>query len=318
MTTHTLLPSQQTLHGQYHRELAPALTIDPGDEVVVQTYDVSWGMGQHQETWRPKFEPRVSPKDDGPCLCGPIAVRGAKPGMALRVRLDEIRPGDWGWTWSGPSVFHKDLLARVGLGDHPNGLLRWAVDADAKTALSERGHKVALDPFLGMIGLASDREGWQSGWFPQRTGGNLDCRALTAGSTIYFPVEVEGALLSLGDGHGRQGDGEVAGSAIECPMERVRLHIDLCERPLIPHLYAGTPYGWVTFGLSEDLDEAVGQALSAALDLLQARLGVGRQEALFLASAVVDLRVTQLVNKVRGVHAVLPHDAFLPTTTTTT
>lgn len=130
------------------------------------------------------------------------------------------------------------------------------------------------------------------------------------GSRLYLPVQVPGALFSVGDGHALQGDGEVSGTAIECPMERValtfRLHPDL-------HLTtprAETPAGQITFGFHEDLNEATLLALEAMLALLEEQYGVSRHEALALASLVVDLRVTQMVNGVSGVHAVLPPGAI--------
>lgn len=147
---------------------------------------------------------------------------------------------------------------------------------------------------------------------PRWHGGNLDCRELVAGSTLYLPVPVEGALLSVGDGHAAQGDGEVSGTAIECPMERVDLTLgllpELFGRPLTTPV-ARTPAGWVTMGLGDDLDEAAAEAMDAMLDVLAAVHGLGRSEALALASVVVDLRVTQVANQTFGVHAVLPPGA---------
>jgi acetamidase/formamidase len=125
-------------------------------------------------------------------------------------------------------------------------------------------------------------------------------------------VTVPGGLLSVGDGHAAQGDGEVAGTAIECPLDRVDLTLDV-----LPDLFgapvttpvAHTPAGWVTMGVADDLDEAMAIALDSMLDVLAALHGIGRSAALGLASAVVDLRVTQVVNRVVGVHAVLPDGA---------
>ena len=147
---------------------------------------------------------------------------------------------------------------------------------------------------------------------PYWHGGNLDCRELVAGATLYLPVTVPGALLSVGDGHAAQGDGEVSGTAIECPIERADLTLDV-----LPDLFgapvttpvARTPAGWVTMGVADDLDEAMAIALDAMLDVMAALHGVGRSDALALASVVVDLRVTQVVNQVVGVHAVLPWGA---------
>jgi acetamidase/formamidase len=148
---------------------------------------------------------------------------------------------------------------------------------------------------------------------PYWHGGNLDCKELVAGSTLYLPVPVEGGLFSVGDGHAAQGDGEVSGTAIECPIERADLTLDLREdlfgRPLTTPV-ARTPAGWVAMGLGDDLDEAAAEALDAMLGVLTALHGVSRSEALALASVAVDLRITQVANRTFGVHAVLPPGAL--------
>ncbi len=144
---------------------------------------------------------------------------------------------------------------------------------------------------------------------PRPTGGNIDCKELVAGSTLYLPVEVAGGLFSLGDGHAVQGDGEAAGPALECPMERVSVRFEVLEDMPLRMPQADTPAGWLTFGFHEDLDEAMWLALEGMLDVLERR-GYNRKEALMLASLVVDLRVTQVVNITKGVHAVLPHAAL--------
>ena len=145
---------------------------------------------------------------------------------------------------------------------------------------------------------------------PHVTGGNIDCKELVAGSTLYLPIAVPGGLFSVGDGHAVQGDGEVCVTAIECPMERVDLTFELEPGLQLATPRAHTPAGWITFGFHEDLDEAMLIALEAMLDLMGELHGLSRQEAFGLASLVVDLRITQVVNQVRGVHALLPHGAI--------
>ena len=144
---------------------------------------------------------------------------------------------------------------------------------------------------------------------PRATGGNLDCKMLTVGSSLYLPVAVPGGLFSCGDGHAAQGDGEVCVTAIECPIERASLTFDLLPDLQLSTPHALTPGGYVTFGLHEDLNEATYLALEAMVDHMAERYALPRADALALASVTVDLRVTQIVNGVRGVHAVLPHDA---------
>jgi acetamidase/formamidase len=178
------------------------------------------------------------------------------------------------------------------------------------TGRNQHGHTVRLRPFLGVLGMPPAEPGIHPTRPPRRCGGNIDCKELVAGSALYLPIAVPGALFSAGDGHAAQGDGEVAGPAIECPMEQVDLTFALRDDLPLHVPYAHTPAGWVTFGLHEDLNEATLLALDAMLDLLAAQMGIHRKDALALASVAVDLRVTQIVNQVRGVHAVLPHGAI--------
>lgn len=312
MATHSFRPCRETLHGQYRADLAPALTVSSGDTVVLEdALDVSWGQEQHGEAGqaRRKWGPREGERDMGPALHGPIAVEGAAPGMILEVELIEVRPGPWGWTWVGPQPNTRAWNEALGIGE-AQALLRWSLDADAGTATSEHGHAVRLAPFPGMIGLCPAGAGWIEAWSPRAVGGNMDCPELVAGTRLLLPVEVPGALLSLGDGHARQGYGEVAGTAIECPLARVTLRLTLRDDLSLRHVAAQTPRGHVTFGFDRDLDRAAAQAMSHMLDHLEATFGLERPLALALASPVVDLHITQVVNGVCGVHAVLPHGSI--------
>jgi acetamidase/formamidase len=166
---------------------------------------------------------------------------------------------------------------------------------------------------MGVMGMPPDVPGVLPTAPPRDCGGNIDCKELVAGSTLYLPIAVPGGLFSVGDGHGAQGDGEASGTAIECPMERVNLTFDLHPDLRLRAPRANTPAGWITFGFHEDLDEATIQATDGMLQLLGEQYGLARPEALAIASIVVDLRITQIVNGVRGVHAVLPHGALTRT-----
>lgn len=306
---HYLSPERATLHGQFSRDLTPALTVDSGDLVRCRTLDVTWGLeARRPDGTRETFGPRESPRDDGPCLLGPIAVRGARPGHVLEVHVEAVVPGPYGWTFAGETGFFNTGLNRVlGVAEGEPLLVRWSLDADAMIGTSHLGHRVHLRPFLGTLGLCPGDPGWQSAWPPRRTGGNLDCKELVAGTVLYLPVEVEGALLSLGDGHAAQGDGESSGTAIECPMERVDLRLVLREDLSLDAPRAHTPAGWITFGFGESLEAAVAEAINRMLDLLQARHELNRKEALALSSVAVEARITQLVNGTVGAHAILPH-----------
>lgn len=312
MAIHELPLERRTLHGHFSRDLPPVLTIEPGDTVRYRTAHAGWrtkrapGWGATADPMAQAAEFERDPElDAGHALCGPIAVRGAEPGMALEVRIDALHPGDWGYTHAH---VRDERYGRMGLTQDFG--LQWLIDAAAGTATDQHGHTVRLRPFMGVMGLAPAAPGQHSTRPPRNCGGNMDCRELVAGSTLWLPVEVPGALFSVGDGHAAQGDGEVSGTAIECPMELVELTFSLRPDMKLTTPRADTPAGLLTLGFSDDLNEATVIALSAMLDLLQARLNAGREEAMALASVVVDLRVTQIVNQVHGVHAVLPPGAL--------
>jgi acetamidase/formamidase len=189
----------------------------------------------------------------------------------------------------------------------PDTKLLWSLERDTWT--SERGARVAATPFLGVIGMPPPEPGEHSTGPPRKWGGNIDCKLLVAGASLHLPIPVDGALLLAGDGHGAQGDGEVSGTAIECPVERAELTFELSDVQLRSPV-ARIDGAWVTFGFDEDLDAAADQALQTMLDLMERELELGRNHALALASVVVDLAVTQVVNGAKGVHAVLRDDAI--------
>jgi acetamidase/formamidase len=312
MALHHLEPERATLHGRFSRELPAALTIDPGDTVVLRTLQAGWWLGPQPDdfpkTRSPKFEPRDPARDNGHALCGPIAIRGAEPGMALGVRIDDLRPGTWGMTFAGG--FSSAVNDRLGVTDSDVTALRWELDPGGLTGRDQYGHQLSLRPFMGVMGLPPDEPDWHSTSPPRPCGGNIDCKELVPGSTLYLPVTVPGALFSVGDGHALQGDGEVSETAIECPMDRVELTFTLHPDLHLKTPRAETPIGWLTFGFHTDLDEAMLTALEAMIELIEQRHHLPRGQALALASLVVDLRITQVVNGVLGVHAVLPHGAL--------
>ena len=309
MATFYIEPERRTLHGTFSRELPPALTIDSGDTVVFRTLDAGWNLEPVTaiDAKPRKFEPRDEEKDKGHALCGPIEIRGAEPGMTLEVHIGEVRPGPYGFTFAGG--WASEINDRLGVSTQGT-LLTWTLDADALEGRDQFGHTITLRPFMGVMGMPPDEPGLHPTAPPRYTGGNIDCKELVTGTTLYLPVAVRGGLFSTGEGHGAQGDGESATTAIECPMERVALTFVVNEEMHISTPRARTSEGWLTLGFDKDLNEATAIALEAMLELMMEQLGVGRLEALALASAVVDLRVTQIVNGVKGVHAVLPHGAI--------
>ena len=230
-------------------------------------------------------------------------MRGARPGDTLEILIERVRPSPWGWTYAGGSIANPAYNAALGLIDAPLTLMRWSLDENQCTATNQHGQSVPVRPFPGTIGL-SPAEEHADGWTPRETGGNMDCRELVAGTTLLLPVAVEGGLLSVGDGHAAQGDGELSGTAIECAMEEVRIRVTVRSGVRIKGPRIKTAEGWITLGFGPTLDAASMQASSAMLDLLAEVLRLQRSDALALASSKVDLRITQQVNPVKGVHAV--------------
>jgi acetamidase/formamidase len=284
VAVHEIPLERRTLHGHFSRDLEPVLEIDSGDTVRISTPNAGWYLASGE-----LFEPRDAHLDEGHALAGPIRIRGAVTGQTLAVRIEEIVPGPWGVTF--------------GDGGH---MLRWKLEEGrGRTGAFE----VELRPFLGVLGMPPVDHGVHSTGPPRRQGGNIDCAALVAGTTLFLPIPVDGALFSAGDGHARQGDGEVSGTAIECPAEAV-LTLSLVDDLTLEWPIALTADAWLTFGFDEDLDHAGDIALEGMLELMRREHGVERRDALALASVAVDLRVTQVVNGIKGVHAVLRHDAI--------
>lgn len=310
MTTYTIEPERRTLHGHFSRDLPPVLTVEPGDTVRYSTLDAGWKLEPPTAPGEPvrQFEPRLPELDGGHALCGPVAVRGAEPGMALEIRIDVVQPGAWGWNYAGG--WPSETNTRLGLADGPEHLMVWTLDTEAMLGRNQHGHTVTLRPFMGVMGMPPDEPGVHPTRPPRTSGGNIDCKELVAGSTLYLPITVPSGIFSTGDGHAVQADGEVCGQAIECPMDRVELTFGLREDVRLSTPRANTPAGWITFGFDRDLNEATAIALDAMLGLMGEQFGLARKDALALASLVVDLRVTQIVNDVRGVHAVLPHGSL--------
>jgi acetamidase/formamidase len=308
-------PDGRSLHGWFDPSLPPVLTVEPGTTVRFGTLDSGWGTGPWTggpDAPRPRHPAHVA--GAGHALTGPVAVAGARAGMVLEVGIGAVVPGSYGFTATGfrPTAWN----ARLGVAEP--AVLSWDITWDdaagTGTARDQGGRTVAVRPFAGVLGMPPAEAGRHSTIPPRWHGGNLDCRELVAGSTLYLPIPVDGALFSVGDGHAAQGDGEVGGTAIECPLERIDLTLGLREtlpdgRPLTTPV-ADTPAGWICMGVGDDLDEAAAEAMDAMLGLIEGRYGVGRTEALALASVAVDLRVTQVANQVFGAHAVLPHGAI--------
>ena len=304
MAHHEIPLERRTLHGHFSRDLEPILAVDSGDSIAFSCLNAGWRTADHQLY----PERREGELDAGHALIGPIEVRGARAGQVLVVGIDEVRIGSGGVTQAGG--WSTPLNDRLGLGGGDTLTLLWDLDAGTGVGRSESGHEVTLAPFLGVIGMPPDEAGVHSTAPPRACGGNIDCKELVPGTTLFLPIPVDRALLSAGDGHAAQGDGEVSQLAIEAAVERARLTLAVQDDLGLANPMAWTPEAWLTFGFDEDLDEAAAQATDGMLELMAREHGLERREALALASVVVDLRVTQMVNGARGVHARLAHDAL--------
>jgi acetamidase/formamidase len=285
VATHELPLDPAYLHGHFSRELEPVLTIDPGDSVRFAVPNAGWEVasGEHVQSRNPEV-------DQGHALAGPIAVRGATAGQTLVVAIDEVAPGPWGVTYSeAPHRIDWELHGSIGAG---------------------AGRRIRLAPFLGVLGMPPPEPGVHSTIPPRPWGGNIDCKELVAGTTLFLPIPVDGALFSAGDGHAAQGDGEVSGTAIESPVE-AQLTIGVRDDLALEWPVARSKGAWLTFGFDEHLGRAAKIAVDGMLALMAREHGLERPDALALASVVVDLRVTQVVNQVLGVHAALRDDVFL-------
>jgi acetamidase/formamidase len=309
-TLHEIPLERRTLHGHFSRDLEPVAEVRPGDVIRFATLDAGWGVEPPRAdgSQRDRFSPLDEELDAGHALIGPVAVLSAVAGQTLEVGIEEVRVGPFGLSvaggWSTP------LNDRLGVGEGESRVLAWELDADAAVGRDRDGRQVSLAPFLGVLGMPPPQPGIHPTGPPRAWGGNLDCKELVVGTTLFLPIPVDGALFSAGDGHALQGDGEVSSTAIECPLERAQLSLSLSDDLELATPIARTRDSWLVFGLGESLDEAAGNAVEGMLLLMERELGLERRDALALASLVVDLRITQVVNGVQGVHAVLRDGAI--------
>jgi acetamidase/formamidase len=281
---HELALEQRTLHGHFSPDLEPVLEIESGDSVRLSVPNHAWDLTPEEH-----FESRNPAIDTGHALAGPIAVKGANVGQTLAVHVDEVEPASWGVTHGG-----EDHAVYWDLGDGVGRALDRELD---------------LAPFLGVMGMPPPEPGVHSTIPPRRWGGNIDCKELVAGTTLYLPIPVDGALFSAGDGHAAQGDGEISGTAIETPT-RAQLTLDVLDDLRLEWPIARIRGAWLTFGFDEHLGCAARIAVDGMLALMARELGVTGGDARVLASVGVDLHITQIVNEARGVHAELRDDAF--------
>jgi len=311
MTDHRLDARPEHLFwGYFDAATPPVLTVDSGDTVRFTCLpagvearlppDRSGVREDHLRALAEKADDRGAGSH---IMTGPVHVRGAEPGDVLQVDILSIRPiQDWGYTailplrGALPEEFTEPELLHV------------AIDAEAGTCTLPWGRTLPLEPFFGVMACAPPplwgRVGSNE---PRAFGGNMDNKELRPGSTLYLPVFNEGALFSTGDGHGRQGDGEVSIAALETALEG-ELRLSVRKDMGLASPFAETGELLISMGFHESLDEAMRRAVRDMVALVGARSSLTRNQAYMLLSLAGDLRITQVVDGEKGVHMILRKD----------
>ena len=313
MTAHSIGRDRPT-HRSWDERLPPVLEVDPGDVVTVDTDDFAGGQITRDSTAQDLLAldfDRIYP------LAGPIAVRGARPGDALAVELLGFELPEWGWACVIPGF---GLLPQ---DEFPEPVLRVFDLTQGDTTELCPAVRIPIEPFCGTIGVPGAGMRGVPIPPPHAGGGNMDCRHVTAGTTLYLPVAVEGGLLSLGDAHAAQGDGEVAISGLECAM-RTRFRVDVVRDARLPAPQLRRPPGsltprvdgagwYATTGVETDLMEASRAAVRAMIDHLGREHGLSREDAYVLCSLAGDLKIVEVVDAPRWiVGCFMPDAVFLP------
>jgi len=306
MAHHDLPSTPETVHwGYFEASRRAVLAVDSGDTVTIhclsaepedlpsEPFEV---MAEHREV-HARCERGPGPH----FMTGPVWVGGAEPGDVLEVRILECKlRQDWGWNLIQP------LLGTLPEDFKDLRRLHIPIDREAMVARLPWGTEVPLRPFFGVLGVAPPPAwGRVSSIQPRAHGGNMDNKELVAGATLFLPIWNEGALFSAGDGHAVQGDGEVCLTALEtCMTGTFELIVRKDMSLAMPR--AETPEHYITMGMNEDLDDAAKQALRDMIVLIRECANLGAEDAYTLCSLTADLRITQLVDGNKGVHAMLP------------
>lgn len=303
-THHTLGPTPATVHwGFLDAKIPPRLTVEPGDTVTIET--VSGGLADVADTsimlpYHREICEKLKPSPGPHILTGPIAVRGAEPGDTLEIKIKAIElTVDWGWNLIRPL---RGTLPE----DYPDFRCRIiSIDRRTMTARLPWGPTIPLQPFFGIMAVAPPANyGLCSSVEPREFGGNMDNKELLAGTSVFFPVLVPGANFSAGDGHAVQGDGEVCLTALEtCLKGTFEFILHKGMSLALPR--AVTPTHLIAMGFDTDLDDAAKQALREMIRWLVSMKGWTSEEAYVFCSLACDLRVTQLVDGNKGIHAMV-------------
>jgi acetamidase/formamidase len=279
--------SDENTHDKFSSAIPPALRVPSGAVVEVFTHEATGGQLNLDSTLEDMAK---VDKDLVHTLTGPIYVETAEPGDVLAVTLHDLEVRGWGWTSHSPDFgFLGDELGE-------SWMRTYRIEKGQTSVVFAPGVEVPLRPFPGVIGVAPATEERLNTIPPRTNGGNMDNKHMAAGTTVYLPVFVEGALLSIGDTHAAQGDGEVCGTAIEAPM-RVVLEVNVRKGGRsIPEPQYETDEFYATTGFAETTDEAARKATRYMLDYLVAERGLARGDAYALASLAGDLKINEVVD----------------------
>ena len=315
--TYELKPTPQTVAwGHYDASDKPVLTIKSGDTVVIHTLLTNSPIGLEkagvppadvEPALRAVFDgvPAAARGPGGHILTGPIAIEGAEPGDTLEVRIRKV----------DLAIPYAYNAFRYGAGfltdDFPYARMKIVpLDAKRMVGIFGPGIEVPLAPFFGSMGVAPPPAfGRYDSAPPTINGGNMDDKALVAGTTLYLPVHATGALFQAGDGHAAQGNGEVDITALETSLSGTFQFV-LHKRQTLAYPRAETPDAYIAMGFDEDLSHATRKALRNMIDFLVTAKGMTRDDAYMLISVAGNVEITELVDRNKGVHVVLPKSIF--------
>jgi acetamidase/formamidase len=306
---HTLPATPETVHtGFYDHSIPPVLTIHSGDTVLFETmhlFDDGVEKGLTFEKLGKLRQPYIDQNIGPHTLTGPVYVNEAETGDVLEIKIKKITPRTYGFNVIFPGT--GGTLPE----DFPEGRIKeFHLDWENKQATFAPGIVIPLRPFLGSMGVAPKEPGRSHSGPPMPFGGNIDCKELVEGTTLFLPVHVQGALFSCGDAHAAQGDGEVCLTALETALTEAELQIMVRKDLNLEYPRFETPTHWGTMGFHENLDEAAKIALKGMIKLLEFEKELDRYEAYALCSLQADLRVTQVVDGNKGIHAMMPKSIF--------
>ncbi len=308
--THTIPSNGRTvIQGLLDPTRAPLFAVDSGDVLV---YENTWTHFLN------KLQPGVSadelaalrasiPGRGVHSIIGPIAVNGAQPGDVLQLRMLRLETIGFGANFHNPGALHTGTLP----DDFPQGHVHYFTLAPQQQYV-QFSDRIRLDmkPFQGTIGVAPAGDKAVSSVAPGKFAGNIDLKELTAGSSLFVPVQQPNGLIYTGDSHALQGDGEVNLTAIETAMREARIQVILHKNAGWSWPFAETPTHWIATGMDPSVNDALRIALRNTIDFLHAKAGLSRDDAYGLASLAVDFRITQMVDVQNGVHAMIPKSIF--------